>query len=76
MKHDDHKYADKTPRPVSSEEAQRGEGHRPPDEILENPDPATETVDKVITPTSIKEEEAMVTEIERLNRENERKMDR
>jgi len=55
MKHSDGKTGDKVPRPISSEEAQRGE--KAPDPVLERPDPDTEVVDKVITPTSIKEQE-------------------
>lgn len=55
MKHSDGKTGDKVPRSISSEEAQRGE--KAPDPVLERPDPDTEVVDKVITPTSIKEQE-------------------
>lgn len=57
MKHTDGKTGDKVPRPISSEEAQRGE--KAPDPVLENPDPDTEAVDKVITPTSLKEQEEL-----------------
>ena len=60
MKHSDGKTGDKVPRAISSEEAQQGE--RAPDPVLERPDPDTEAVDKVITPTSIKEQEEMTRE--------------
>ncbi|MEB6591350.1 MULTISPECIES: hypothetical protein [Pseudomonas] len=63
MKHTDGKTGDKVPRPISSEEAQRGE--HAPDPILEKPEPNTEAVDKVITPTSIKEQEEQTDEIKR-----------
>ncbi|MBA6115215.1 hypothetical protein JET76_00575 [Pseudomonas putida] len=63
MKHPDPKPADKVPRPISSEQAQQGEAS--PDPVLERPDPDTEAVDKVITPTSIKEQEAQARKIER-----------
>ncbi|MBA6097358.1 MULTISPECIES: hypothetical protein [Pseudomonas] len=63
MKHTDGKTGDKVPRPISSEEAQRGE--QVPGPVLEKPDPKTETVDKVITPTSIKEQEAETEAIKR-----------
>ncbi|MEB6587735.1 MULTISPECIES: hypothetical protein [Pseudomonas] len=61
MKHDDGKTGDKVPRPLSSEEAQQGE--RAPDPVLESPDRDTEAVDKVITPTSIKEQEEQTRQI-------------
>ncbi|RCL28525.1 hypothetical protein C6A77_06895 [Pseudomonas sp. AFG_SD02_1510_Pfu_092] len=61
MKHTDGKTGDKVPRPISSEEAQRGE--QATDPVLENPDPDTEVVDKVITPTSIKEQEEQTRKI-------------
>ncbi|WP_085677356.1 MULTISPECIES: hypothetical protein [unclassified Pseudomonas] len=60
MKHSDGKTGDKVPRAISSEEAQQGE--RAPDPVLKRPDPDTEAVDKVITPTSIKEQEEMTRE--------------
>lgn len=61
MKHDDGKTGDNVPRPLSSEEAQQGE--RVPDPVLERPDRGTEAVDKVITPTSIKEQEEQTRQI-------------
>ena len=61
MKHDDGKTGDKIPRVISSEKAQQGE--RTPDPVLESPDQDTEAVDKVITPTSIKEQEEQTRQI-------------
>ena len=66
MKHTDRNNgdsADKVPRPISSEQAQQGEPS--PDPVLERPDPDTEAVDKVITPTSIKEQQAQTEAIKR-----------
>lgn len=63
MKHTDPKQPDLTPRPLSSEDAQKG--NPSPDPVLEQPDPDTEAVDKVITPTSIKEQEEINRQIER-----------
>ncbi|QBF26765.1 hypothetical protein EXN22_14070 [Pseudomonas tructae] len=63
MKHSQAKPADKTPRPISSEQAQQGKPA--PDPVLEQPDPDTEAVDKVITPTSIKQQEDQARAIER-----------
>ena len=66
MKHEEPKPADKTPRPLSSEQAQKGEGS--PDPVLEQADPRTKVIDKVITPTSVKELEDDTRKInERLN---------
>ncbi|MFK0310147.1 hypothetical protein ACIQUF_02795 [Pseudomonas sp. NPDC090233] len=61
MSLDDDKTGDKVPRPISSEEAQQGD--RAPEPVLEQPDPDTEAVDKVITPTSIKELEEQARQI-------------
>ncbi|HEK1690055.1 TPA: hypothetical protein SMR48_001267 [Pseudomonas putida] len=66
MKHTERKNgdsADKVPRPISSEHAQQGEPS--PEPVLERPDPDTEAVDKVITPTSIKEQQAQTEAIKR-----------
>lgn len=72
---DKHPHAgDKVPRPLSSEEAQQGE--QVPDPILQRPDPDTEVVDKVITPTSIKEQEAQTEAIERQLQDVEKKVGR
>lgn len=71
MSHDDRKPADKTPQPLSSEDAQQGAPS--PDPVLEQPDPRTEAVDKVITPTSIKEKEQETREIEQRLAEAEKK---
>lgn len=63
MKHSQEQPADKTPRPISSEQAQQGKAA--PEPVLERPDPDTEAVDKVITPTSIKQQEDQARAIER-----------
>ncbi|KTC25158.1 hypothetical protein AO392_13035 [Pseudomonas putida] len=63
MKPTDTKQGDKVPRPLSSDQAQKGTPS--PDPVLEQPDPDTEAVDKVITPTSIKEQEEKTHEIQR-----------
>ncbi|MDZ5602769.1 hypothetical protein SJI00_08285 [Pseudomonas sp. RP23018S] len=66
MKPTDSNPADKVPRPISSEQAQKGEGS--PDPVLEQGDPRTKVIDKVITPTSVKELEEQTREInERLS---------
>ena len=74
MNRTESKAADKVPRPISSEQAQRGEGS--PDPVLERPEPGTETVDKVITPTSIKEQEEQAEAIKRQLAEVENKKHR
>ncbi|HEN8704459.1 TPA: hypothetical protein U8209_000878 [Pseudomonas putida] len=61
MKPDDDKTGDKVPRPLSSEEVQQGE--RAPAPVLERPNRDTEAVGKVITPTSIKEQEEQTRQI-------------
>ncbi|MFV3317446.1 hypothetical protein [Pseudomonas sp. NY15374] len=71
MKADDGKNGDKVPRPLSSEEAQQGERVQGP--VLERPDQDTEAVDKVITPTSIKEQEEKTRQIEKRLAEVDRK---
>lgn len=65
--HDPQHTGDKVPRPLSSEQAQQGQ--RVEGKPLERPDPDTETIDKVITPTSVKELEEQTAEIERRLRE-------
>lgn len=59
----DPNQGDKVPRPIASDQAQKGKPS--PDPVLERPDPDTETIDKVITPTSIKAQEEQTREIER-----------
>ncbi|OAI84674.1 hypothetical protein [Pseudomonas putida] len=54
--------ADKTPHPQSSEHTQQGQAS--PDPTLQQPDPRTEAVDKLITPVSIKEKQDETREIE------------
>ncbi|PWY45582.1 hypothetical protein H0H12_10710 [Pseudomonas putida] len=61
MRPDDDKTGDKVPRPLSSEETQQDE--RAPAPVLERPNRNTEAVDKVITPTSIKEQEQQTRQI-------------
>jgi len=51
----EHKNADKTPDPVSSEDAQKGKAEGLKGQTLERANPKTETIDKVVTPTSIKD---------------------
>lgn len=68
------KQGDKTPDPISSEQAQKGGRADVEDRSLERPDPQTETVDKVITPTSIKDQQRQTDEIKRQSAENERKL--
>lgn len=65
------KQGDKVPRPIASDQAQKGKPS--PDPVLERPDPDTETIDKVITPTSIKAQEEQTREIERRLAEAEKK---
>ncbi|WP_449432964.1 hypothetical protein [Pseudomonas putida] len=74
MKHNDPKPADKVPHPLSSEQAQRGE--QVPDPVLEQPDADTEAVDKVITPTSIQQQQAENEQIDRRLDEAEGKLRR
>ena len=71
MKPDHDQPADKTPQPLSSEQAQQGRPSTDP--VLQQPDPETEAVDKVITPTSIKEKEREASEIEQRLAEAEKK---
>jgi hypothetical protein len=65
---------DKTANPISSPQAQSK--HELPDNEapLEIPNPATEDVDKVITPTSIKEKERQADAIESKNDEVEERL--
>ncbi|MBV4482458.1 hypothetical protein [Pseudomonas khavaziana] len=51
----EHKNADKTPEPISSEDAQKGKADGTKGQTLERPNPKTETIDKLVTPTSIKD---------------------
>ncbi|NNJ15787.1 hypothetical protein CSV86_011345 [Pseudomonas putida CSV86] len=62
MTHDDSRQSDKTPQPLSSENAQKGATS--PGPVLQQPDPRTEAVDKIITPVSIKEKQDEAREIE------------
>ena len=67
---------DKTPNPVSSEQAQKGQVRDQDEPVLERPDPDTETIDKVITPTSIKEKAEEARQIEERLAENDRLLKR
>ncbi|WP_371360031.1 hypothetical protein [Pseudomonas sp. KT_2_4] len=64
----DHKTADKTPDPVSSEDAQKGNAQATKGQTLEPAHPKTDTIDKVVTPTSITDIERQTDAInEKLN---------
>jgi len=51
----DHTPDDKIPAPISSEDTQKGNADGAKGQTLERPNPKTETIDKVVTPTSIKD---------------------
>ena len=70
----DHRTADKTPQPISSEDAQKGIADK--GQTLEHPNPRTESVDKVLTPTSIKDTERQTDAINEQAAKAERKLDR
>lgn len=59
----DHTPADKTPEPISSEDAQKGNADGTKGPTLERPNPKTEIIDKVVTPTSIKDLERQTNAI-------------
>ena len=64
----EHTRGDKTPDPVSSEDAQKGNVEATKGQTLEPANPKTETIDKVVTPTSIKDIERQTDAInEKLN---------
>jgi len=66
--------ADKTPAPISSEEAQKGTDKATKGHTLERPNPKPETVAKVVTPTSIKETERHTDAINEQAAKAERKL--
>jgi hypothetical protein len=70
----DHKTADKTPDPISSQDAQKGKGNAAGSQPLEHPNPSTEAVDKVLTPTSIKDTERQTDAINEQAAKTERKL--
>ncbi|MDQ0653918.1 hypothetical protein [Pseudomonas cedrina] len=72
----DHNPADKTPDPISSEQTQKGSERPLKGQTLERPNPDTKTVDKVITPTSIKDTERQTDAINEQAAKAERKLDR
>ena len=66
--------ADKTPTPISSEDAQKGTEKADKGQTLERPNPKTETVDKMLTPTSIKDTERQTDAINEQAAKAERKL--
>jgi len=68
------KTADKTPDAISSEQAQKGRQLDENDSSLQRPNPKTETVDKVITPTSIKDTQRQTDLINEQAAKAERKL--
>ncbi|NWC92823.1 MULTISPECIES: hypothetical protein [unclassified Pseudomonas] len=68
------KSADKTPDAISSEQAQKGRQVDEQDSPLQRPNPKTETVDKVITPTSIKDTQRQTDQINEQAAKAERKL--
>lgn len=69
-----HKTPDKTPEPISSEDAQKGIEKASKGQTLEQANPRTETVDKVLTPTSIKETQRQTDAINEQAAKAERKL--
>ncbi|AUO23084.1 MULTISPECIES: hypothetical protein [unclassified Pseudomonas] len=70
------KTADKTPDAISSEQAQKGRQAADQDSSLQRPNPKTETIDKVITPTSIKDTQRQTEQINEQAAKAERKLGR
>ncbi|MDE1909076.1 MAG: hypothetical protein KGL60_11020 [Pseudomonas sp.] len=68
------KTADKTPDAISSEQAQKGRQAADQGSSLQRPNPKTETVDKVITPTSIKDTQRQTDQINEQAAKAERKL--
>ncbi|MDQ0667691.1 hypothetical protein [Pseudomonas sp. W2I6] len=68
------KTADKTPDAISSEQAQKGRQAADQGSSLQRPNPKTETVDKVITPTSIKDTQRQTEQINEQAAKAERKL--
>lgn len=68
------KTADKTPDAISSEQAQKGRQVDDQDGSLQRPNPKTETVDKVITPTSIKDTQRQTDQLNEQAAKAERKL--
>ncbi|MFP5500226.1 MAG: hypothetical protein ACLGJE_29170 [Gammaproteobacteria bacterium] len=68
------KTADKTPDAISSEQAQKGRQAADQDSSLRRPNSKTETVDKVITPTSIKDTQRQTEQINEQAAKAERKL--
>ena len=70
----DHNTVDKTPSPISSEDAQKGTEKPAKGQTLEQPNPKTKAVDKVLTPTSIKDTERQTDAINEQAAKAERKL--
>ena len=68
------KTADKTPDAISSEQAQKVRQAADLGSSLQRPNPKTETVDKVITPTSIKDTQRQTDQINEQAAKAERKL--
>jgi len=68
------KTADKTPDAISSEQAQKGRRVDDEGSALQRPNPKTETVDKLITPTSIKDTQRQTDRINEQAAKAERKL--
>jgi len=68
------KTADKTPDAISSEQAQKGRQAADQGSSLQRPNPKTETIDKVITPTSIKDTQRQTEQINEQAAKAERKL--
>ncbi len=68
------KTADKTPDAISSEQAQKGRQAADQGSSLQRPNPKTETIDKVITPTSIKDTQRQTDQINEQAAKAERKL--
>ncbi|PQZ83748.1 MULTISPECIES: hypothetical protein [Pseudomonas] len=70
----DHKTDDKTPEPISSEDAQKGNEQPAKGQTLEPANPDTKTIDKVVTPTSTKDLERKTDAINEQAAKAERKL--
>lgn len=67
-------HADKTANPLSSPQAQEKRPLPAGEAPLERPSPTTEAVDKVITPTSIKNKERDTEALEKAEQQVERQL--
>ncbi len=71
-----HEPADKTANPLNSPQTQTRQTLPDDEAVLEQPNPKTEDIDKVITPTSIKNKERDAEQLEEKNREVERELNK